>query len=96
MRRVVSAASATLMAISLGACVHTEMQGCADLDRPAHPIEQIAAVGPPAFIKALSNEAAKQGLALDDANALVPPTRQYKDAEIRRSSPLTGSTASWS
>jgi hypothetical protein len=68
----------------LGACVSTSMQGYADLERPAHPIAHIAAVAPPALVAALAGEAAKRGVLLEDGNVIVPPTRQYKDAEIRQ------------
>jgi hypothetical protein len=55
----------------------------ADLDRPARPIEHIAVVAPPALIAALAAESGKHGIVVEDGNAIVPPTRQYKDAEIR-------------
>lgn len=60
------------------------MQGYADLERPAQPIKHIAAVAPPALVAALASEAAKRGVILEDGNAIVPPTRQYKDSEIRQ------------
>jgi hypothetical protein len=31
-----------------------------------------------------ASEAAKRGVVLEDGNVIVPPTRQYKDAEIRQ------------
>ena len=68
----------------LAACVSTSMQGYADLERPAHPIGHIAAVAPPALVAALASEAAKRGILLEDGNVIVPPTRQYKDTEIRQ------------
>jgi hypothetical protein len=71
-------------ALLLAACVTTSMQGYADLERPAHPVEHIAAVAPSALVTALASEAAKRGIILEDGNAIVPPTRQYKDAEIRQ------------
>jgi hypothetical protein len=60
------------------------MQGYADLERPAQPIRRIAAVAPPALVAALVSEASKRGVVLEDGNVIVPPTRQYKDAEIRQ------------
>jgi hypothetical protein len=71
-------------ALLLAACVTTSMQGYADLERPAHPLEHIAAVAPSALVTALASEAVKRGIILEDGNAIVPPTRQYKDAEIRQ------------
>jgi hypothetical protein len=78
------AAEGAAYAFLLAACVTTSMQGYADLERPAHPIGHIAAVAPPALVVALASEAAKRGIVLEDGNAIVPPTRQYKDAEIRQ------------
>jgi hypothetical protein len=54
------------------------------LQPPAHPIRHIAAIAPPALIPALSNEAARRGLVLEDANVILPPTRQYNEAEVRQ------------
>ena len=71
-------------ALLLAACVSTSMQGYADLEHPAHPIAHIAAVAPPALVAALASEAAKRGILLEDGNVIVPPTRQYKDTEIRQ------------
>jgi hypothetical protein len=85
MRKVfLFAAEVAASAFLLAACVTTSMQGYAHLERPAHPIEHIAAVAPPALVAALANEAAKRGIVLEDGNAIVPPTRQYKDVEIRQ------------
>jgi hypothetical protein len=77
---IVMAASAVV----LGACVTTSMQGYADLQPPAHPIQHIAAIAPPALIPALANEASKRGVAFEDANVILPPTRQYNETEIRQ------------
>ena len=35
---------------------------------PAHPIQRIAAIAPPALISALSGEASRRGVVLEDAN----------------------------
>jgi hypothetical protein len=68
----------------LAGCVTTSMQGYADLDRPARPVEHIAVVAPPALVAALASESAKHGLIVEDGNVIVPPTRAYKDAEVRQ------------
>jgi hypothetical protein len=60
------------------------MQGYADLQPPAHPIQHVAAIAPPALIPALTNEASKRGVVLEDANVILPPTRQYNETEIRQ------------
>jgi hypothetical protein len=58
--------------------------GYADLDRPARPVEHIAVVAPPALVAALATESPKHGLIIEDGNVIVPPTRPYKDAEVRQ------------
>jgi hypothetical protein len=64
--------------------VTTSMQGYADLQPPAHPIQHIAAIAPPALIPALAKEASRRSVLLEDANVILPPTRQYNEAEIRQ------------
>jgi hypothetical protein len=58
------------------------MQGYADLERRAGAIEHVAVVAPPALVVALATESLKYGLIAEDGNVIVPPARQYKDAEI--------------
>jgi hypothetical protein len=82
--RILGAAAVAAYAMLLVGCVTTSMQGYADLQRPAHPVEHIAVVGPPAIFAALATESPKYGLAVEDANVIVPPTRSYTDAEIRQ------------
>jgi hypothetical protein len=77
---MVVAASAAV----LGGCVTTSMQGYADLQPPAHPIQHIAAIAPPALISALASQASKRAITVEDANVILPPTRQYNEAEIRQ------------
>jgi hypothetical protein len=60
------------------------MQGYADLERRACAIEHVAVVAPPALVAALATESLKYGLIAKDGNVIVPPARQYKDAEIRQ------------
>ena len=79
-----SAAIVAACATLLAGCVTTSMQGYADLDRPARPVEHIAVVAPPALVAALASESAKHGLIVEDGNVVVPPTRAYKDAEVRQ------------
>jgi len=73
-----------IVAGALGGCVTTSMQGYADLQPPAHPIQHIAVIAPPALISALANQASKHGITLEDANVILPPTRQYDEAQIRQ------------
>ena len=60
------------------------MQGYADLQRPAAPIQHVAVVAPPALVAALASEGAQRGIAVEDAHSIVPPTRQYTDAEVQQ------------
>jgi hypothetical protein len=82
--RISRAIAVAISAIALGGCVTTSMQGYADLQPPAHPIQRIAAIAPPALVSALYTEASKRGVVLEDANAILPPTRQYNEAEVRQ------------
>jgi hypothetical protein len=83
---IVVAASAT----ALAGCVTTSMQGYADLQPPPHPIQHIAAIAPPALITAMTREASKRGVTLEDANIILPPTRQYNETEIREAMAARG------
>jgi hypothetical protein len=69
---------------ALAGCVTTSMQGYADLERPSRPVEHIAVVAPPALVAALATESGKHGLIIEDGNVIVPPTRPYRDGEIRQ------------
>lgn len=66
------------------------MQGYADRDPPARPVKHLAAyvVAPTglatSFQTSIAQEAAKRGILADDAYILLPPTRSYNDAEIRK------------
>jgi hypothetical protein len=82
--RTFAAAIVAACATALAGCVTTSMQGYADLERPARPVEHIAVVAPPALVAALAAESPKRGLIFEDGNIIVPPTRPYKDAEIRQ------------
>ena len=66
------------------------MQGYADRNLPTKPIKHIATyvVAPPAlsvsFQSSIAEQAARRGIGAEDAYALLPPTRTYNDAEIRK------------
>ncbi|WGD51609.1 hypothetical protein QA641_40335 [Bradyrhizobium sp. CB1650] len=78
------------VAVLLSGCITTAMQGYADRDLPPRPIQRIATyvVAPTAlassFQSSIAEEATKRGIAAEDAYALLPPTRTYNDAEIRK------------
>lgn len=84
------AGSAALAVVMLSACVTTSMQGYADRELPIRPISRIVAyvAGPGPLVSSIQSsirdEAAKRGIAADDALLLFPPTRTYTDAEIRQ------------
>jgi hypothetical protein len=69
---------------ALFGCAATSIQGYADLERPAHPIQHIAAFVGPALLAALASEAKSKGVLLEDGLSFLPPTRQYTEAEIRK------------
>jgi hypothetical protein len=85
--RVVGTAIATA---TLFGCAATSMQGYADLERPAHPIQHVATFAGPALLPALASEAKKQGVLLEDALSFLPPTRQYTEDEIRKAMAARG------
>jgi hypothetical protein len=78
------------IAALLSGCITTAMQGYADRDLPARPIQRLAAyvVAPAAlassFQSSIAEEATKRGIGAEDAYALLPPTRTYNDTEIRK------------
>src|SRR5260370_19520982 len=78
------------IAFLMSGCITTAMQGYADRDLPARPIQRVAAyvVAPTAlassFQSSIAEEAAKRGIGAEDAYVLLPPTRTYNDAEIRK------------
>lgn len=80
----------SLLGLLLSGCITTTMQGYADRELPAKPVQRIAAyVAAPtalaaSFQSSIVEEATKRGLAAEDAHALLPPTRTYNDAEIRK------------
>lgn len=74
----------------LSGCITTSMQGYADRDLPARPVKRIvtyvvAPVGLATSLQAsIAEEAGTNGIAAEDAFALLPPTRTYTDADIRK------------
>lgn len=89
MRRVIFA-FASIASLLLGGCITATMQGYADREPPAKPVQRIAAyVAAPtalavSFQSSISDEAGKRGLSATDAYAYLPPTRNYNDADIRK------------
>ena len=77
-------------AVGLSACVTTSVQGYADLEPPPHPLQHIAAFAPAAMLPALASEASKRGVLLEDARAILPPTRQYNESEVRQAMTARG------
>jgi hypothetical protein len=84
MKSYVLAAIIAACGVAVGGCHTTSMQSSAELDRPAHPVGHIAVVAPPTLVVALASDAARRGVIIEDGNAIVPPTRQHSDAEIRK------------
>jgi hypothetical protein len=87
---IVRAGFAAFAALTLSACVTTSMQGYADREIPAQPLQRIvvyvAAQGPLAATlqASVGEEARRHRVTADDALAILPPTRTYTDAEIRK------------
>jgi hypothetical protein len=76
--------------IALSGCTSTTIQGYADRDIPAtgvrHVATYIAAPGPLAssMQASVAEAASKRGILAEDALTILPPTRTYTDAEVRR------------
>jgi hypothetical protein len=86
----VRAVGAAFVAVSVGGCITTSMQGYADLNPASHPLQHIVAyvAAPPALASSIqeniADEAKKRGIFAEDAFSVLPPTRQYTDAEMRQ------------
>lgn len=82
-------AAVALVAVWLSGCSSTTMQGYADRQPPARPIQHIAAyVAAPLTLAtdmqaSIAEQGRKRGVVAEDALAILPPTRQYTDAEVR-------------
>src|SRR5689334_15995953 len=81
---------AIFLAVSVSGCITTSMQGYADLNPTARPIQHmIAYVAAPTPLAAsiqqsIGEQAQKRGILAEDAFNLLPPTRTYTDAELRQ------------
>jgi len=88
--RVLWKALAVVAILGLPGCVNTSMQGYADRNLPANTVQHIAAYvtapGPLASSMQVSiaEEARKRGILAEDALTILPPTRTYTDAEVRK------------
>src|SRR5580693_8161600 len=77
-------------AFGLSACTSTSMQGYADRDLPTNTVQHIAAyVAAPlplatSMQASIGDEARKHGAASEDALTILPPTRTYSDADVRK------------
>jgi hypothetical protein len=78
------------LGLLLAACTSTSIQGYADRDLPSKTIQHIAAYvaapGPLAasMVAAIGEDARKRGVVAEDALTILPPTRTYTDAEVRK------------
>lgn len=85
-----SSSVVVVAALSLAACSSTTMQGYADRDLPTKSIQHVAAyVAAPGPLAAnmqasIAEEARKRGILAEDALTILPPTRTYTDAEVRK------------
>ena len=79
-----------LNTLFLAACTRTTIQGYADRDLPAKPLQHLAAyvAAPEALASSMqasiAQEAQKRGIFIEDALNILPPTRTYTDAEARK------------
>ena len=91
-----STLAVALAGIVTAACVTTSMQGYADRELPARPLQHlviyVAASAPLASsLQAnIQDEARKRGILAEDAFAVLPPTRSYSDTEVRRTLDANG------
>ena len=80
---------AVFVALVLAGCSNTTIQGYADRDLPAKPVQHIAVyVAAPAPLAtsmqaSIVEQARKRGVLAEDALTILPPTRRYTDAEVR-------------
>jgi len=84
------ATSLTLAGMMLSACALASVQGEGNLGAPARQVSRLVAyvTGPDSLVASfqanVAVEAAKHGLAADNALLLFPPTHNYADSEIRQ------------
>ena len=85
-----SSSVVVVVALGLAACTNTSMQGYADRDLPTNTVQHIAAyVAAPLPLATsmqanIQDEARKRGALAEDAFNILPPTRTYSDAEVRK------------
>jgi hypothetical protein len=83
-------ACVVLAGIMLSACALASIQRDGSREAPARPVSRFVAyvIGPDALVSSfqanIAVEAARRGLATDNAVLLFPPTHSYADSEIRR------------
>jgi hypothetical protein len=88
--RWLSSSLVAVAAFGLAGCTKTSMQGYADRDLPTNTLQHIAAyVAAPlplatSMQASIGDEALKHGVSSEDALIILPPTRTYSDAEVRR------------
>lgn len=76
--------------LGLAACTNTTIQGYADRNLPSKPAQHIAAyvAAPEALASSMeasiADVAHKHGIVAEDALTILPPTRTYSDAEVRK------------
>ncbi|MGH6790527.1 MAG: hypothetical protein ACRECC_12715 [Pseudolabrys sp.] len=79
-----------IAAFGISGCVQTSIQGYADRELPSQTIQHlavyVAAPGPLASTMQTNivSEARKHGILAEDALTILPPTRKYTDAEVRK------------
>jgi hypothetical protein len=87
---VINALVAVIVAICLGGCITTTMQGYADREPPKAPISRIVPyVAAPSQLAAslqssITSEGKSRGVSAEDALTILPPTRNYTNAEIQK------------
>jgi hypothetical protein len=89
MRKLIALVGAA-WCFALTGCTSTTIQGYADRDIPStgvrHIATYVAAPGQlaPSMQASIADEARKRGILAEDALTILPPTRTYTDAEIRK------------
>jgi hypothetical protein len=79
-----------LAAVTLSACASALVQGEGSLEAPVRPVSRLVAyvTGPDSVVASfqanIAVEAARHGLAAENALLLFPPTHAYADLEIRQ------------
>ncbi len=96
MRECVRALQFIALAFILSGCITTSMQGYADREPPKKTITHIVAyVAAPTSLAAsiqsrITSEARNRGVIAEDAFSILPPTRNYTNAEIQKALQSSG------